>query len=247
MLKQTRLTLSKRLTESSMNASTGHGRITRFRQMTMAGPPATSGALLQKLTSLPPDFERSETDWVKTRRYAFAKSVVDNVVNDVQASIDAASLVFAHSILDDFVSECCRLSMEADPDDWANAINQRKVSIERVRSFSNDQLIKDELQDYGNQISRDALLKRVRILFNKCPPVPFVLKVIPYTFDQGRLESLDKLRQQVVHRPTEKLSFPKIEDDLRFLHWTCDFFAWVVSKKYGLTLENPMMPSRADE
>ena len=109
-------------------------------------------------------------------RPGFTDGIIDETLrrSDLtsRASVDSASLVFAHSILDDLATECCRISAAADPNEWRHAIRDRRIRVGDLAERPAEQLIHSALAEYLDQLGKEALLKRLDILSTKCQPAP---------------------------------------------------------------------------
>lgn len=228
--------LEERLAMLSFGRIAGFGRIRIFRQVSMAGPPAASGEIFKRFNRLP-DGVVEEDAGVLDRMRSMAMQLTYNSLAEAQSAIDAASLVFAHSLLDDCASECCRISLLADPGAWMQDIVQRKVSVEQLQSSSLDQILADLRASYVEQLTKDALMKRLDTLNAKCQPVaPLRTDGVTYAYDRDRVKNLDALRHQIVHRPAEQKRLPTtLEDDLQFADNTCRFLTWMISQRHGIT------------
>jgi hypothetical protein len=175
-------------------------------------------------------------------RPGFTDSIIDETLQQAdltsRASVDAASLVFAHSILDDLATECCRVSAAADPEDWRTAIRERRVRIGDLGERTVEQLIDCIMAEFLDQFGKEALLKRLDVLNMKCQPAPrWSFAGQEYRFDRDRLERLDQERQSVIHRVQIEQVRVGIEDDLGFLMATCFYLIFMVANRYALDVD----------
>lgn len=125
-----------------------------------------------------------------------------------QSSIDSVTLIVAHAMLDSAVTQFLRISRELDPDSWVKDILNKKITVsEHLQDMSSGQqtAIADKLDKVIDELSRDALVKRIEILFSKCPPPsewPTELaQMKTFQFDKNAINELDLLRQDLLHRP----------------------------------------------
>lgn len=220
----------------SFACASGFLRIRIFRQAATAGASTVPPKIFGWYYDLPKELTDTEDPKTASWRGGMAAKLTEFTLDEVHVAVDAASLVFAHSLLDDAASECCRLSSLADPSTWNSAILQRKVSLEQVSKCSLQELLAEVSANYVEQLTKESLMKRLDTVNGYCQLVsPFILDGVMFRYDRDRVNRLDKLRQQIIHRPCEKMSFSTtIEDDLAFLENTCHFLVFMISKRYGI-------------
>jgi hypothetical protein len=145
-------------------------------------------------------------------------------MTDTQSAVDAATVIFAHSILDDVASECCRISVHADPNAWAAAIKKRQVSIEDIENRTYEQIRDEHLGKYVSKLTRESLVKRLDLLNQRCRPVPpFYVRGKKYDYATARIKDLDILRQAIIHRVTiffGQQQMPSLDTDLNYFYAT---------------------------
>ena len=219
--------------------------IRSFRRIALAGPPAASGGIYQEYFEIPEvlnsvgwQFSDREQVFSEGFRRDIAGKMTERRLLNAQAAVDAASLVFAHSILDDAASECCKISSLIAPDNWRTNIEQRKVPLERVRNSSFDDLYNQYLSEFIEQLTREPLMKRLDFLNQKCQPVhQMTVYQVKYDYDPERVKALDNLRHDVIHRVAINQQFPTIEADLVFLEHTSRFVVWLIVQHYRVRLD----------
>jgi hypothetical protein len=235
--------LSVRLTLLSLGCSAGYWRIRTFRQVSLAGSPAASGDIFRGFHDLPDHLTESEDTKAAARRRHMATKMTHFTLDEARSAIDAASLIFAHSLLDDVAKECCRLSLLADPNAWTPAIARRNVSIANLLEHSVEELVAKERVEYVEQLTKESLMRRLETLNSKCQPVPpFNVRGVEYLFDGDRVKRLDSLRHEIIHRSTDiSKRFPAtIGGDLEFLKNTCHFLMWMISERYNTEYTDSM-------
>ena len=155
-----------------------------------------------------------------------------------QNAVDAASLVFAHSILDYCVNECCRISAAAGIEDWESDVGNRKIGVAEIKGVDYATVLRQMVDAFvEEQGHRKSLVKRIDLLNQKCQPVPpFVRDELPYTYERDRVARIDLRRQEIVHRTAFNMPLESIEDDLNYLDATTAFVMHLVSHKYRLPI-----------
>jgi hypothetical protein len=156
-----------------------------------------------------------------------------------QNAVDAASLVFAHSILDYCVSECCRISATVGIEDWESDVGSRKIGVAEIKGSDYATLLRQMVDAYVEEQGRRAsLVKRIDLLNQKCQPIPpFEYDELPYTYDRDRIGRIDLSRQDIVHRTAFNMALASIEDDLNYLDATTAYVMRLVNYKYRLPID----------
>lgn len=166
-----------------------------------------------------------------------AEQIAAQHVRSCQAVIDAASLVFAHSVLDSAVYQYCRVSAMAQPCDWERFAADRKVTLADVRNRGYEGVLELKVQELVLAFERESLPKKIQRLFAICQPLPNLPGGFSYSSE--RLEDLDKLRHALVHGYNLHSRIPELERATGFLQATNYLLYNMVMTRYRL-------PFRAD-
>ena len=70
------------------------------------------------------------------------------------ASVDAAAMVFAHAILDDLATECCKVIAMADPSAWETAVINKEVRLSALKARPFEEIYASLLQQYVAKLER---------------------------------------------------------------------------------------------
>lgn len=163
-------------------------------------------------------------------------SMTVTAVANARKAIDAASLVFAHSLLDDFVWSCCRVCSIIAPQDWDPFVEKKKVHFAMLRG-SSAEAIRDELiQETLSQLERESLLKKVDMLFRLCNPPKDFAPMSNYTFDRKRLAAIDNQRHRIIHANGLKAEIENVDDGLEYVIKTSNFLMGLVNQRYGVRI-----------
>jgi len=215
---------------------TGFWRIKFFREVAMAGRNVAGQDMFNRHYERLLELAKNDPPEVLQRSAGLVSQMTVSAITEAQATIDAASLVFAHSILDDVVSECCGISFRAAPVEWEATFEQRKVSLSQVKGQTYDSLLLSLGEQHVENLKREPLMKRLDIINSKCQPAPpFIWKGQQYAYDRDRVEELDTRRHQIIHHPAVGQKFPDVEGDISFLHATSQFIMWMTSQRYSIT------------
>src|SRR5262249_5409830 len=122
---------------------------------------------------------------------SLAAGMTDATMSQAAASVDAASLIFMHSILDGVALDYCRVTAMLAPERWADLVKDRQIKLEEVKGATYDQLLRTALGQYFERLERESLLRKVEMLYRACdPPKAAPSAVKGYTFDRERLERI---------------------------------------------------------
>jgi len=87
-------------------------------------------------------------------------------------------------------------------------------------------------------LERESLLVRIERLFALCRPAPDFHPIKNYVYDRDRVERLDRLRHDVVHRPEgTRLAIPDCYDAIEFLFRTGLYLWTMLNYKYGVKMD----------
>jgi hypothetical protein len=157
-------------------------------------------------------------------------------MTQTQAAVDAASIVFAHSLLDGAAIDFCRVTALVAPQDWESEVDQRQVKLCDMRVTTYEEMLKKKVDEFLEQLDRESLLKKADLLLARCKPPAKWSPMNNYAYDRGRLESLDGYRHGVIHGERLGLGIAQADEDLSFLQKTLLFFMGVVNYRYKLKI-----------
>ena len=164
-------------------------------------------------------------------------SVHGKILVRAEACLDAASLVFAHSMLDGAALDCCKVAALLAPIDWLPWVENRKLPLSEIRGRCFDELLSLKLNELIADLERASLLKKVDQLFALCCPPKNWCPIEDYTFDRDRLERVDHLRHEIIHGERLGRSIPSCEKEIDYLARTPFLLMELVTFRYGLELD----------
>lgn len=180
---------------------------------------------------------RSTATWLREK-------LTEQSVKNAACSIDAASLVFAHSILDDGLSSFLQITSEVAPSFWERRLDEKKVSLARLRDQSLEKLLASFVAKEVREVRRNAsVIEKCDLLHAVCKPKePPAHK--EYKFDQGVLSQIDKLRHDLVHGDLLGEEILGAEKSLEYLQQTWMYFFIMLHQNFGLRIDTEVF-SRA--
>jgi hypothetical protein len=156
------------------------------------------------------------------------------------ATLDAAVLVFYHSLLDALAFDCCRVTVLHAPRDWEQDLRNTQVQLLETQSKSYDQLLQAKLDERLERLERESLLTKLDRLFTRCNPPSGWSPMVGYAFDRERIRRFDDQRHEIVHGKTlgRPLTLFQVSDEsLFYVQQTGLHFIGLVNLKYHLRID----------
>jgi hypothetical protein len=194
-----------------------------------------------------PDLERfvgNTTEFLKLAGgvNGMARELADSQISHATLAVDAASLVFAHSIADHVATECLRITALVAPEDWEQSVAERKVSLGSLKGETYESRLTESLRRYLAEVERWYLPRKIQRLFEVCKPPDDYCFVRGYRYDSERLVRLDSLRVHIVHKAEPIPHVPSCEGEISFLLNTCLHLMGLVNQRYGVKVQPHLLP-----
>jgi hypothetical protein len=149
-----------------------------------------------------------------------------------RASVDAASLVFAHSVVDASATGFLRVASMIAPEDWQEFLDNKKWSVAEVREQGYDKLFRGLVFDEMVQIERNlSLPKKGQRLKQLCRPDRNI-----EGYEEAQLERVDRLRHDIIHGAALGQEISTIDADLELLERLGWYFFQIVHQRYPVRL-----------
>ncbi|HEX6803358.1 MAG TPA: hypothetical protein VF133_06725 [Terriglobales bacterium] len=215
-------------------------RIVAHEHTTFVADLAASGKLSEIIVGVrgPEDLEKTAI-WLREK-------LTEQAVKNASYSIDAASFVFAHSILDEGLSSFLQITSETAREFWEKRLEEKAVPLALVRAQPTDKILSSFIAKEIRKVRRNAsLIDKCDLLHAICRPSGPPANP-EYNFDQGRLSELDKLRHDVVHGDLLGSEIADAATKLDYLQQTWIYFFVMLHKTFGLRVD-PSKFSRAQK
>ena len=229
-----------------------HGRTLRawstvsiFRQVVQAGF-ATATAAKTKEAALMYDLMISDHMKLVTDVEAFRKTVPKEkfvelgVAKSAKAAtnlLNAATVLFGHSMVDGAAFDYCRVTALHAPNDWEPELSNKQVALSSLRGRPIEEIVRLKLEDLLEDLEMKSLKEKIHRLHARCQPEKGWSPMRGYVFDMARIERLDLLRQNIVHGSALGQVIEDAEDEFDYMNRTCWYFMGLVNMKYGLRLD----------
>lgn len=240
-------------TDAFMTFNSTWGNVWTFREAARGGIPKQEPQFRNKMAKM---VERMKpggdlANWLQDGKSFFDSGMSSEYVEQLvslslmsaQAAVDAASIVFGHSVLDSVMNTCIQVVCVLDPEEFARRVEQTTVTVKMVRESGVENVIHQKIKAELKDLERRSLGVRSDFLHDVCKPGKERYDGMGYIFDRDRLVAVDNLRHKIVHGPTIDVQ-KQVDDDLRYLWLSCMYFVYMIAMKYSLKL---MDPKRAKE
>lgn len=159
-------------------------------------------------------------------------------LNDAEYAVDAACLIFAHSIVDVTLYKYCVVTARAAPDDWQGWVKKEQVAMGELQQKGLEAVFEEVLQKHlSGALHKISLTDKADRILAICQLGPgWLPKELNGTFryDRMRLKRLDRQRHDIIHGSQRTLSLGAMDDELAFLLNTLTYFCRMIEQRYGL-------------
>lgn len=167
---------------------------------------------------------------------AFVESSAQRRASQFTNMVEAASLIYAHSILDAIAYDLCVVSGILSPSSWHTFLEQKKVTFKVVIDKSAHEIETELVSSYITTIERESLPKKIEILHSIRKPPKQFSPIDDYTYDAERLKKLDRRRHDIVHGLSPLDTSVRLSE-IEFLQKTSLYLAVMVSDAFGVTAD----------
>jgi hypothetical protein len=161
------------------------------------------------------------------------KHTVETSIN----SLNAATILFAHSMVDGAAFDYCRVTVLHAPEDWEPDISNKQVPFAVVRGASFEQIRAAKLDEVLKDLEMKSLREKIDRLHARCQPAKGWSPMNEYAFDLERIVRIDKLRQDIVHGEALGQTIANADDEFDYMYRTCMYFMVLVNLKDNLKID----------
>jgi hypothetical protein len=165
---------------------------------------------------------------------SLAKSMAASAVVSSVRTIDSASVVFAHSVLEAMLVDLLQLTFKVSPNDWAHFVERRKTELSALINNSIEQIRDSLVSEFIKELERESIMRKSDILHIVCKPTPEDTKMQTYVFSKQELESFDKIRHNLVHGQKFQNKIPDAAKLIEYVYKTGGYFMLLVNQRFGL-------------
>jgi len=207
------------------------------------------GREYEKYVVFPNDFFRTGQDEMMLNK------AVESAISNARRMTDAASIVFAHSILDAFSGDLLTLGIQLDESRYFRFISERRIKVSEVLAGEPSALDAERVRDWltikvkelvENELKRESLCKKIDCLHSICKPESEFLKGGDFRYDRSRLQKVDKKRHNIVHGLDFASNLDSIAEDLDYIMSTGVYLTFMVAMGFNLKILPFVRPDSAD-
>ncbi len=171
------------------------------------------------------------------------EKLTEQTMKNATWSVDAASLVFAHSILDDGLSSFIWITTSVATEYWKKRIEKKMVELSELQDVpSLDHVVDSLINKEAEKVCRSAsLIEKCNLLHAICNPKGGAPRHPEYKFNRDALTKIDRRRQEVVHGELLRSELLELEADLQYLRDTWNYFFVMMHESFGLHIDPSQM------
>jgi hypothetical protein len=185
-----------------------------------------------------PEFEQfKDTNPFFTREellFRVSDLMANRSVRMAKRTVESAALVFAHTLLDDALSESCRISFLACPEVWYGFVQNRKVEVGALRSAATKDLVRKLALEHMRQLQRESMVKRLDVINQICVPRLRGKKNPAAWLKREDLARFDELRHRIIHGRQLSRPVHAVEQQVHFAKSASLFVLQLVAQAYRL-------------
>jgi hypothetical protein len=233
----------------------GWAIIHSLRMVSTAGMPYAAKVVEVEQTSLVSDLTISgdlkkfiigivDDDDLKKTADFLSQKLTEQTLKNASSSVDAASLLFAHSVLEDGLNSFLEITSDVAPEFWKDRVKKKPFDLEAVMKRGLDDVVASFVREKIWSIRRsESLINKTDLLVEICKPSGPPSNP-NYKFDAVKLKSIDKLRQNIVHGDLLGAAIADINEKLEYLRNTWMYFFMLMHERFGLRLDPTMLTSQ---
>jgi hypothetical protein len=185
-----------------------------------------------------------EADDLKKTADFLREKLTEQTMKNASYSVDAASLVFAHTVLEDGINSYLGITSHFSGDFWKDWVKKKQFDLESIMEHGLDDVVGKIIRKEIWSIRRnESLVKKAKILLAICrPSAPDP----DYAFDEEHVKAIDKLRQDIVHGDLLGSEIADIDAKLTCLRNTWMYFFKMMHETFGLRIDTTVFTSQRE-
>ena len=189
-------------------------------------------------------FKQSSEKGKKPRGYK--KHTFENTVKKAQAakqSLEAAGLIFAHSMLDTALSGLCRAAALNNPLEWKSFIANKEIKLSDYLEGNCYDFVQKAFEKMLATFDFRSIDEKSNILFKICKPEKIDLGPAQFKFSKHKLKNFDRLRHDIVHPTSSEVFIKGVDEWVTFAYNTSMYFIDMVHVSKKLYVDEKQMLS----
>ena len=165
----------------------------------------------------------------------FASKLAKNHLSSYQTSIDASSIVLAHSILDAAAMDCFKvIKIVAPLEDWDPLLKKRQISLEVLKNSNYEEIMMGKINEYIEELDGKSLLEKIDKLFQICKPPANFTFIENHKYDRSRIDSINNLRNEIIHGDGLTTPIDQCDEDIIYMRSTALFLLGLIFHRYDV-------------
>jgi hypothetical protein len=248
------VTPDEEFTVAFKHMNNGWAIIHSLRMVSTAGMPYAAKIVEVEQTSLVSDLTISgqlkkfiigivDDDDLKKTADFLSQKLTEQTLKNASSSVDAASLLFAHSVLEDGLNSFLGITSDVAPEFWKDRVKKKPFDLEAVMKHGLDDVVASFVREKIWSIRRsESLINKTDLLLEICKPSGPPSNP-NYKFDAAKLKTIDRLRQDIVHGDLLGTAIADVDEKLEYLRNTWMYFFMLMHDSFGLRLDPTMLTS----
>jgi hypothetical protein len=158
-----------------------------------------------------------------------------------EKSIDATSLIFAHSIIDYATFEYCKITYYYNQDYWLNKIDNKKISISDLQKKSKSEIIEKKMFDYFESFEGESLATKIDSIFAACSPEKNFVPMDDYKYEKNKILEIDQKRHDIIHTNKDLDKIDITEDDIYYFQFTDLYLFSMLKETFSIEIDKYKM------
>jgi hypothetical protein len=185
-----------------------------------------------------------DADDLKKTADFLREKLTEQTMKNASYSVDAASLVFAHTVLEDGINSYLGITSHLAPDFWKDWVKKKQFDLDAVKKHGLDDVVGNTIRKEIWSIRRNqSLVKKAKLLLAICKPST---PDPDYTFNEEKVKAIDKLRQDIVHGDLLSNEIADIDEKLSCLRNTWMYFFKMMHETFGLRIDTTVFTSQPE-
>lgn len=158
---------------------------------------------------------------------------MQQICSNVTAAVDAAALVFLHSVYENAVFNLMKRLISYDAVPWMKYIEKKQVPFEVIQSTATAEIQKSLFGVFLEGVEKESFPKKVDLVLGVLQPATVKGVIENFDYDRTQLVVIDQLRHKLTHEPSFAAPIDDIRSKLRFLHCTVLLLEELAKRKYS--------------
>lgn len=187
-----------------------------------------------------PDYSKLVYQEAFRERMPRAKFVEEAVKTSVETStnlLNAATILFAHSMVDGAAFDYCKVTALHAPQDWELEVVNKQATLSDIRAKTFEEIRWAKIESLLEDLEMQSLEKKIDRLHARCRPPQGWSPMHGYVFDLDRIKGLDRLRQDIVHGEALGRTIESADEEFQYMNSTCWYFMGLVNLRYDLRID----------